>query len=32
MIMGQGFFSANAPDRMKTVSGSLIGHIIYIIF
>lgn len=28
-MMGMGVFSANAPERMKAVMGSLIGHIIY---
>lgn len=28
-MMGIGLFSANAPNRMMTVIGSLMGHIIY---
>ncbi len=28
-MMGMGFFSANGPQPMMTVIGSLIGHIIY---
>lgn len=28
-MMGMGFFSANAPQAMMAVMGSLVGHVIY---